>query len=102
MKRNIERRKTPRHTFEFFILEYNPDPEALIKNRCLECLDFSQGGLRLKGKPKFDEFKVTIQIPHDNSKVDAFVRLVYKKNEYFGVEFVKPTKELLTKLKWWV
>ncbi len=55
----------------------------------------------LEGQKRFDEFLVTLDIPHDGSKVDAKVKFVRQESNAFGVEFVDPSPELLEKLHWW-
>lgn len=97
-----ERRATSRHDFLCLVLEHRPDrsshPQA---TRVLKCKDFSKGGMLLEGQKRFDEFLVTLDIPHDGSKVDAKVKFVRQESNAFGVEFVDPSPELLEKLHWW-
>jgi hypothetical protein len=97
-----ERRKTQRHDFLCLVLEHRPDesshPQA---TRVLKCMDFSKGGMLLEGQKRFDKFRVTLDVPHDGSKVDADVRVVRQDKDHFGVEFIDPSPELLEKLHWW-
>lgn len=98
----MEQRAHYRHEFEFLVLEHRPDgdrhPQA---TRLLHCTDFSLGGMKLRGEPRFDQFKVTLCIPHDGSRVDADVEVVNRAEGYFGVRFINPAPELSEKLSWW-
>lgn len=98
----MERRKHSRHAFECLALEHRPQtskhPQA---TRVLKCLDFSVGGLKLEGKPRYERFRITLSAPQDGSKIDAVVETIYTQDNYFGVRFVEPSKELISKLSWW-
>lgn len=97
-----ERRQTPRHDFLCLVLEHRPDDSAHPQaTRVLKCKDFSKGGMRLEGKKRFDQFRVTLDIPHDGSKVDAEVKVTRQDDNSFGVKFIDPSPELLKKLHWW-
>ena len=97
-----EKREAPRYNFEFFVLEHRPvgheHPQA---SRVLRCLDFSTDGMRLSGRPRFDRFMVTLSMPQDGSRVQAEVQVVHRRDDSFGVRFVKASREVVEKLAWW-
>lgn len=98
----MERREYFRYEFELLAMEHRPDGDPHRRGtRLLHCLDFSQGGMRFRGQPRFKRFRVTLDIPHDNSRVDAEVEVVHRGKDYFGVRFVNPSAELLQKLGYW-
>lgn len=98
----MQERKHQRHSFEFLVLEHRPEGDTDgPATRVLSCLNFSKGGMRIKGQPRYDQFEVTLSMPHDGSKVNAEVEVLYGDGESFGVKFLKPSKELIKKLSWW-
>lgn len=98
----MNQRQHTRHSFEFLVLEHRPEGEIDgPASRVLSCLTFSKGGMLLKGQPRFDMFPVTLSAPQDGAKLDATVEVVSGDGETFGVKFVNPSKELLSKLSWW-
>ena len=98
----MERRTHPRHEFEFPVLEHRPEGDPHPQGtRLLHCTDFSAGGMKLRGVPRFDRFKVTLCIPQDGSRIDVEVEVVNKIEGYFGVRFINPAPELSEKLSWW-
>lgn len=91
-----ERRQYPRHEVRFFVLDHSVEG-----GRVLQGLNFSKGGMRLRGKARHDFFKVTISIPHDDTQLDVEVKKVYQNEDIFGVQFVAPSPELIEKIDWW-
>lgn len=99
---NVDRREHPRHEFEFLVLEHRPEGDPHPQgSRLLHCENFSIGGMRLRGQPRFERFKVTLHGPQDSACVDAEVEVVYRGEGFFGVRYVNPSSELLRKLAWW-
>lgn len=70
-------------------------------DRVLDCFSFSTKGMKIKGQPRFDEFEAVLSIPQDGSLVPSQVQVVDKQKDFFEVQFVSPSEELLTKLSWW-
>ena len=97
-----EIRLQPRHEFEFFVIEHRPEgvehPQA---TRTLKCLDFSKGGLRLAGASRYQRFTVTMCLPPQKEKVDVEVEVVHQGFDSFGVKFILPSGDLLSKIDWW-
>jgi len=98
----MEKRVHPRRVFEFLVLEHRPDgadhPQA---TRMLECVDFSEGGLKLLGQPRFQRCNLTLAMPNSDQKVTAEVEVVREGADDFGVKFVSPSDELLSQISWW-
>lgn len=98
----MNQRAHQRHKFDFFVLEHRPEggqhPQA---TRTLVCKDFSKGGLRLEGTPRYEEFKATISSPHDDTKFDVDLKVVHQSEGWFGVRFISPSDALIEKLSWW-
>jgi len=102
-KQEINKRVHPRRVFEFLVLEHRPKnnrhPQA---SRTLTAVDFSEGGLKLSGKPRYDKCNLTLSLPHDGSRTEVEVEKVYEgSDDTFGVKFVNPSPEFLEKLNWW-
>ena len=90
------------HSFIFWILEKKPEnsdhPQG---DRALKCFSFSKQGMKIKGIPRFGEFETTLCIPQDGSLISAYVKVIDRKKDFFEVQFINPSKELLEKLSWW-
>ena len=97
-----DRRQNPRHNFLCLVLEHRPEDSGHGQaTRVLKCKNFSKGGMLIEGKKRFDRFRITVDVPHDGSKIDAEVKVVRQEKNFFGVEFVDPSPDLLEKLHWW-
>lgn len=98
----MSQRVHQRHSFEFLVLEHRPDGDFEgPATRVLSCLNFSKGGMRIKGQPRFDVFNITLSAPQDGAKIDATVEVINGDDKSFGVKFINPSNELLEKLSWW-
>lgn len=98
----IERRAHSRHYFEFLVLEHRPaEAEHPQATRMLECLDFSKGGMKLRGQPRYQRCSLTIALPNSERKVTTEVELVHESSSGFGVKFISPSDELLSLISWW-
>lgn len=101
--RDVDRRRATRQAFEFLVLEHRPEGEAHPQAvRPLRCTDFSIGGMRLQGQPRYQRFKITIAVPPDGGKMQTEVEVVHRVEDSFGVRFVSPSDELREKLSWWL
>ena len=90
------------HSFTFMVLEKKPKgSEQPQGDRVLDCLSFSTQGMKIKGKPRFDEFEAILSIPQDGSLIPAQVQVVDQQKDFFEVQFINPSMELLKKLSWW-
>jgi len=73
----MKQRAHYRHEFEFLVLEHRPEADPHPQGtRLLHCADFSMGGMKLRGAPRFDRFTATLCIPQDGSRIDAEVEVV--------------------------
>lgn len=98
----MTKRLYPRHRFDFFVLEHRPDGEEFSQaTRVLICKDFSQGGLRLEGTPRYKKFKATLSAPQDGMKYEVDMEVVHQAPNEFGVRFIDPSDALIEKLAWW-
>ena len=90
------------HSFTFMVLEKKPkDSEHPQGDRVLDCLRFSIQGMKIKGQPRFDKFEAVLSIPQDGSLVPAQVQVIRQQKDFFEVQFINPSVELLKKLSWW-
>lgn len=98
----MENRVHPRRVFEFLVLEHRPsDADHPQATRMLECVDFSEGGLKLSGQPRYKRCNLTLALPNSDRKVTTEVELVREGKDGFGVKFVSPSDELLSQISWW-
>ena len=90
------------HSFTFMILEKKPSgSEHPQGDRVLDCLSFSTQGMRIKGQARFDKFEAVLSIPQDGSLLSVIVQLIDQQKDFFEVQFINPSIELLKKLSWW-
>lgn len=90
------------HSFTFMVLEKKPKSSKHPQgNRVLDCSSFSTQGMKIKGQPRFDKFEAILSIPQDGSLVPAQVQVVDRQKDFFEVQFINPSTELLKKLSWW-
>ena len=84
------------------VLEKKPkDSDHPQGDRVLDCLSFSIQGMRIKGQPRFNKFEVILSIPQDGSLVATKVQVMNQQKDFFEVQFINPSVELLKKLSWW-
>lgn len=84
------------------VLETKPkDSEHPQGDRVLDCLSFSTQGMRIKGQARFDKFEAVLSIPQDGSLLSVIVQVVDQQKDFFEVQFINPSVELLKKLSWW-
>lgn len=90
------------HSFTFMVLEKKPkSSEHPQGDRVLDCLSFSTQGMKIKGQARFNEFEAVLSIPQDGSLLPVQVQVVDKQKDFFEVQFINPSVELLKKLSWW-
>ena len=90
------------HFFTFMVLEKKPkNSEHPQGDRVLDCLGFSVQGMKIKGQYRFNKFEAVLSIPQDGSLIPAQVQVVNQQKDFFEVQFINPSVELLKKLSWW-
>ena len=90
------------HSFTFMVLEKKPKgSEHPQGDRVLDCLSFSTQGMKIKGQPRFNKFEAVLSIPQDGSLIPAQVQVIDQQKDFFEVQFINPSTELLKKLSWW-
>ena len=90
------------HSFTFMVLEKKPkDSEHPQGDRVLDCLGFSIQGMKIKGQPRFNKFEAILSIPQDGSLMSVQVQIIDQQKDFFEVQFINPSEELLKKLSWW-
>lgn len=95
------RREHPRIDFQCFVIEHRPeDTEHPQATRTLKCLDFSKGGMRLEGTPRYNRFKATVCMPPNKDQIECDVEVVHQTGESFGVKFIRPSEDLVSKIDW--
>ena len=88
--------------FTFMALEKKPrGSEHPQGDRVLDCLGFSTQGMKIKGRPRFNKFEAVLSIPQDGSLIPTQVQVVEQQKDFFEVQFINPSVELLKKLSWW-
>ena len=84
------------------VLEKKPeDSEHPQGDRVLDCLSFSTKGMKLEGQPRFNVFEAVLSAPQDGSLLPVQVQVVDQQKDFFEVQFVNPSMELIKKLSWW-
>lgn len=68
----------------------------------LECVDFSEGGLKLRGQPRYKCCSFTLALPNSDRKLTAEVEVVREADDEFGVKFIAPSDELVSQICWWI
>ena len=88
--------------FKFLVIEKKP-PNSLHPqgDRVLTALSFTDKTMEIQGVPKFPSFKAVLSMPQCGTLMPVNVKVVFKTKKSFVVEFIKPTKKLKEKIKWW-
>lgn len=57
--------------------------------------------MKIKGQPRFNKFEAILSIPQDGSLMPVQVQVVGQQKDFFEVQFIAPSAELLKKISWW-
>lgn len=89
--------------FEFLVLEHRPDQLKAVspKSRTLTATKLFHNGLQIQGQPRFENFELTVSMPHNGQPEKVNVKVVDKKNNSFKVEFLNPSDQFKQSLSWW-
>ena len=95
-------RQHKRHNFEVFILEHRPEgADHPQDSRTLVCKNFSEGGLKIEGQPRYQRCEYTLALPPEFKKVRVEGRVIRRDREGFAVAFTSPSPELTQILADW-
>ena len=89
--------------FEFLVLEHRPEhlTEVTPKSRTFHAQRLFKNGIEIKGQPRFEDFDITVSMPHNGQPERVNVRVIENNKSSFKVEFQNPTKNFKQSLNWW-
>ncbi|MFH1729831.1 MAG: PilZ domain-containing protein [Pseudomonadota bacterium] len=88
-----EKRQFERHNVEYHVIDHSEDTA-----RTLDCVDISEGGMKIRGQAIKDEFHTSILVPNSNVEYIVKVKKVYQNEEFFGVEIINAPDKFFDKI----